>query len=478
MNPVAVVGLEIHARIQTGRKLFCGCPVREEAPPNSTVCPVCMGYPGTLPVPDRQAAALAIDLALALHMTIHRNWQFVRKNYFYPDLPKGYQITMMDHPVATGGFLQWHRQGRAGKTRLRRLHLEEDAARLIHDEPFCPDSMTLIDFNRCGMPLLELVTEPETLDVGQVDDMLHYYQALLRTLKISDADMEKGHLRIDVNVSLPDFGSSHENAPVEIKNVNSFHMIRKAIQAEIHRQRTLKPVRGRVHRETRRYNPVTDVSEHLRFKESLSDYRYFPEPDLPGIEISESFITSRKNRLPDPPETRFKWLAEELCLKKDYAEFLSMHPPVFDRFCSIFQCDADPREAAHYVMQTERMLQARFPEKPMPEPSAIARVLNAVIRGIITRKAAAEVCVKSVESNGSPDHIFEEYRDAPQITDDTLKTLVESVMSGFADELAAYQSGKRGLFGFFMGRILAAAPDSIDPVRVKAVLERYISSNN
>ncbi|HEX9287174.1 MAG TPA: Asp-tRNA(Asn)/Glu-tRNA(Gln) amidotransferase subunit GatB, partial [Thermoanaerobaculia bacterium] len=301
-----VIGLEVHAQLLTRSKIFCGCPVTVGAPPNSATCPVCLGFPGTLPVLNREAVALAMRLALAVGATVHADSRFARKNYFYPDLPKGYQISQYDRPFATGGGIDIDTLSGPKRIRLVRIHLEEDAGKLLHENPFgdVPPSLSLVDWNRAGVPLVEIVSEPDLRAPEEAAAYLTELRRLLRYTEVSDADMEKGNLRCDANVSV----RSTEDAPygtrAEIKNLNSIRFVAKALEYEADRQAVLLARGDRVAQETRLWDVAGGRTVLMRSKEEAHDYRYFPEPDLGAVVVDEAWIEETARALPELPRAR------------------------------------------------------------------------------------------------------------------------------------------------------------------------------
>lgn len=345
---------------------------------------------------------------------------------------------------------------------------------MIHDESYCPPNTILVDYNRAGAPLLELVTEPAAMDATGVDDMLHEYRSLLRVLNISDANMEKGHFRVDVNVSLNVSPDTSDNPPVEIKNINSFRSIRQAVVSEIKRQREIIQRNGRIVRETRRFNENTGRSEPMRTKETHSDYRYFPEPDLPPIQISDGFLDQCRGKAGETPMDRRRWLTDTLHLPDEYSDYLALHTDSYAYFKACHVRLKDAMLAANWTMQVYQRLHAGKPETPARDIDATCRLLNRVKDGTITRSRAEAVYLKSIESGEPLDACIRAIEKTPIPDNVELTDTVRAVLDRYPDLVREYHSGKQNLFGFFMGRILEKSLRSADPVRVKEILEKLL----
>ncbi|HSB62892.1 MAG TPA: Asp-tRNA(Asn)/Glu-tRNA(Gln) amidotransferase subunit GatB, partial [Thermoanaerobaculia bacterium] len=329
-----VIGLEVHAQLLTKSKIFCGCPVTVGAPPNSATCPVCLGFPGTLPVLNREAVALAMRLALAVGATVHRDSRFARKNYFYPDLPKGYQISQYDRPFATGGSIEIDTADGPKTIRLVRIHLEEDAGKLLHENPFddVPNTVSLVDWNRAGVPLVEIVSEPDLRAPEEASAYLNELRRLLRYTEVSDADMEKGNLRCDANVSVRFSEGAPFGTRVEIKNLNSIRFVARALEHEAARQAEVLASGAPIIQETRLWDVAAGRTVLMRSKEEAHDYRYFPEPDLGVLVVDEAWIEETKRSLPELPRARRRRFVSQYEITPGDAETLVSARELADYF--------------------------------------------------------------------------------------------------------------------------------------------------
>src|SRR5215470_10645305 len=378
-----VIGLEVHAQLLTRSKMFCSCPVTVGAPANSATCPVCLGFPGTLPSLNRHAVTLAMRLAVAVGATIHHDSRFARKNYFYPDLPKGYQISQYDRPISTGGSIEIDTPEGPKAIRLVRIHLEEDAGKLLHDTPYddVPGTVSLVDWNRCGVPLLEIVSEPDIRSPEEAAAYLTELRRLLRYTGVSDADMEKGNLRCDANVSV----RMSEDAPfgtrVEIKNLNSIRFVAKAIEHETERQAAALARGEKIVMETRLYDAAAGRTVSMRGKEEAHDYRYFPEPDLGALIVDDAWIAEAADGLPELPRVRRARLVAEYGIPPAEAETITSARELADYFEQTAR-ESSPALAAHWV--TGEVLRWMKERKTSPEEALSFRVTPARLAGLLS----------------------------------------------------------------------------------------------
>src|SRR5438477_1321437 len=429
----AVIGLEVHARLLTRSKIFCACATDFGAPPNTHVCPVCLGYPGALPALNRRAVELAIRAGLATGCTIQERSIFARKNYFYPDLPKGYQISQFEEPLATGG--------RIGSVRLRRIHLEEDAGKLIH-----VSDASLVDLNRAGVPLIEIVSEPDIRSAVDADAYLTRLRQILMYGEICDGNMEEGSLRCDANVSIRRPGEPL-GTRAEIKNLNSFRFLRNAIEFEIQRQIVILEGGGRVSQETRLFDPASGETRAMRSKEEAHDYRYFPEPDLFTLSIDPAWVEDVARSLPVMPDARVeKYVA--MGIPAAEAEALVATRELADYFEAVAS-GGNPKAAANWV-RNEVLHLGHF----RIEPVMLARLIAMIDAGTIGSKVAKEVFQEMAGSGEAPDAIVER-RGLAQVADPAvIRDAAQRVVEQHPTQVAQYRGGKTQVFGFLVGQLM------------------------
>ena len=468
----AVIGLEVHVQLRTVTKLFCRCPNRFGAPPNTLVCETCLGYPGALPVPNRAAVDQAVRLALALGATLARRSAFDRKSYFYADLPKGYQITQERHPLARGGLLPLADD--AGRLRLRRLHLEEDAGKSIHD-----GDEILVDFNRAGVPLVEIVTEPELHSAAAARDALRGLHQLLRYTDTSDAKMAEGSLRCDANVSLRPRGTSALGARVEVKNLNSFRHVARAIDHEIERQGAILDTGGRVAQETRSWDEAEGSTRPLRDKETARDYRYHPEPDLPPLEVDEARRDRLAATLPELPWDRRARFASTFGFDEQTARTLTRDRALADYVEAVVEAsnaagttpNAAGRFIAHVVLaeQSERGTADAELAAAVP-PARLAALLAAIDDGALSSTAAKQVLSALWDTDAEPRALAESMGLVQVRDDDALRAWARAAVDAHPEQAADYRAGKTALLGFFVGRAMAASGGKADPRRLGPIV--------
>ena len=472
-----VIGLEVHVQLRTRTKMFCRCENRFGAEPNELVCPVCLGYPGTLPVTNQHAIDLAIRLALALGCEVRRRSVFARKNYFYPDLPKGYQISQYDQPLAEGGGVPLP----SGNTvRIHRLHLEEDAGKLLHEVPGGGPlpGRSLVDFNRCGVPLVEIVTEPE---IGSPADAQAYLQVLHQVLLYtgaSDGNMEEGSLRCDANLSLRPAGEAALGTKTEVKNLNSFRHVAKALEYERERQLHVLTSGAQVEQETRSFEPSTGVTRSLRSKEEAHDYRYFPEPDLPTVVLSAERIERHASQLPELPWTKSARFREAYGLRSEEAALLSGSVALatyYERAVAAHPKGA--KSIANWVM-TELLRELKERSIDVEEaiaPERLAAVVALVDSGELSTTAAKDVLAAAWDSSETPDQIADRLG-LRQVRDDAqLEAWADEAIAANEKAVTEYRGGRQQALGYLVGQIMKASRGSAEPRAAQEILRRKLA---
>jgi aspartyl-tRNA(Asn)/glutamyl-tRNA(Gln) amidotransferase subunit B len=475
-----VIGLEVHAQLKTRSKTFCACPVTFGAPPNTAVCPVCLGYPGTLPVPNREMVTLAMRVALAAGCAIQARSVFERKNYFYPDLPKGYQISQYERPLATGGRVAVETDAGRREIRLNRIHLEEDAGKSMHEVPWddVSSSSSLVDLNRAGTPLIEIVTEPEIASPEEAFDYLLRLRRLVRWVDASDGNMEEGSLRCDANVSLRPRGASALGVKVEIKNLNSIAHVKKALEHEIARQAAVLSAGGTVVQETRLFEPATGATKTMRTKEEAMDYRYFPDPDLGALDVDAAWIASVAASLPEMPEPRAERLATQYALPAADAELLCSSRPLADWYeAAAAAHPSNPKAVANWLLSDllGRMSDADRQAGRVPvSPVHLASLVALIDAGTISGKIAKEILPEVIETGKAPAELVKE-KGLVQISDEgTLGEAVAAVVAANPEQVAAYRGGKAATLGWFVGQVMKATGGKAAPAVVNRLLKERL----
>jgi len=479
MDYEAVIGLEIHIQLRTEAKIFCGCPSRFGASPNSQVCPVCLGLPGALPVLNKKVIEYAILLALATGSRIRPRSVFARKNYFYPDLPKGYQISQFEEPLCEGGILFVDTAAGEKPVRIRRIHLEEDAGKSVHAESFVAADETLLDLNRCGTPLLELVTEPDLRTPTEAAALLASLRQLVRYLGICDGNMEEASLRCDANVSLRCSGSAALGVKTELKNMNTFRGVERALGAEIERQRDLLTKGLKVQSQTLLWNTTAQRVEPMRSKEASHDYRYFPEPDLPPLSVSTALIDSLRASLPELPAQRRARYQRDWQISPHDSAVLTEDREVAEYFEAVCAGVTDKRSASHWVMgEVLRAMRERSePITQLPvTPRHLAALVNMVSDGSVNLTMAKRLFQTMLESGEDPRQAAEGLM--PLKDEASLESIVAGVVSEYPQEAAAYRAGKEKLMGFFVGRVMAASGGRADARMTQSLLRRALTERS
>ncbi len=468
-----VIGLEVHAQTLTRSKIFCGCATEFGAPPNSQVCPICLGMPGVLPVLNRQVVALGIRMGIATHCTIAPYARFARKNYFYPDLPKGYQVSMFELPLAEHGYVEIASESAPEgekKVRLTRIHMEEDAGKNLHDGA---DDASHVDLNRAGVPLLEIVSEPDLCSADEAVAYLKALRALLIYAGASDADMEKGNFRCDVNVSIRPVGESTLGTRSEVKNVNSFRYVQKAIDYECMRQEAILREGGTVLQETRLWDEKRGLTVSMRSKEEAHDYRYFPEPDLVPLKIDAAWIEKIRAELPEMPAEKKKRFMESYQIPAYDATILTSTAGLADFFETTVAAYANAKIVSNWIMGDllrELNQEGKDIEDAAIRPEQLAAMLKMIEAGTISGKIAKTVFEVLYREGGNPEQIVKEKGLAQMSDESALVKLIDEVLASNPAELAGYRSGKKKLLGFFVGQVMKQSGGKANPGKVNALL--------
>ncbi len=474
MEYEAVIGMEVHVQLLTKSKMFCSCSAETfGAEPNTLVCPVCLGMPGTLPVINRKAVEYTIMTGLALNCQIAEFAKFDRKNYFYPDLPKGYQISQYDLPLCFNGWLEVEADGQVRRIRIRRVHLEEDTAKLFHLGDY-----TLIDFNRAGVPLMEIVTEPDIRSPEEARQYLIKLRTILRYLGVSTADMEKGAMRCEANVSLRPKGSTELGTRVEIKNINSFRFVKQALEYEIERQKRLLEQGKKVEQITVGWDEEKGKTVIQRTKEYAHDYRYFPEPDLPPLVISREWVERIRASLPELPDARSERFQKQYGLSPAEARTLTADKEAADFFEASAALYPNPRKLVHWITgEIFRLLGetgATFDTLKFT-PESLVKLINMVDKGTINQNTAKSVLREMFNTGEDPEAIVKSKGLALISDEASLAKVIEEVIRANPEALERYLGGKESTFGFFMGQVMKATGGRADPALASRLLREKLN---
>lgn len=465
-----VVGLEVHVELSTASKIFCSCPTTYGQAPNTQCCPVCTGLPGALPVLNRQVVEYAIRACLATHCDINKLTRFDRKNYFYPDLPKAYQISQLHQPIGQNGWLEIETAAGSRHVRIHELHMEEDAGKLIHD-PW--EDCTLVDYNRCGVPLLEIVSEPDLRSAEEALAYLEKIRGILQFLGVSDCRMEEGSLRADVNISVRPAGSDKLGTRTEMKNMNSFKAIGRAIQIESKRQIECIEDGRTIIQETRRWDDNKDASYAMRSKEDAHDYRYFPDPDLTAIRIGQDWIDAVRGHLPELPENRRQHYQAEWNLTAYDAAVLTSHPALARLQEETTALCHRPKDVASWIMgDLLQLCKERSCEMQdlgvQPEP--LARLILLVDEGKINRTTARKVLLAVLDQKADPDAFIVENKLAMVSNDEALQKAIDQVIAASPQSVEDYRAGKTKVTGFLIGQTMKAMSGQADPQKLNQLV--------
>ena len=470
-----VIGLEIHAQLATQSKIFCSCSTQFGKPPNESTCPVCLGLPGALPVLNRRVVEFAIRLGLATHCTIRLDSQFARKNYFYPDLPKAYQISQFDRPICENGWLDIEVEGQTRRIRITRIHMEEDAGKLVHEED---GDSSFVDLNRAGVPLLEIVSEPDLRTPEEAKAYMEKMHSVVTYLGISEGDMEKGHFRCDANVSLRPIGQEKFGTRTETKNLNSFRFVQQAITYEIARQTEDLLDGKRIVQETRLWDSIKKNTYSMRSKEEAHDYRYFPDPDLPVVRISADFVEQIRSQLPELPDAKKQRFMESFGLSTYDAEVLVADKEVAEYFEEVVAAKADPKLVCNWIsgelmrIMNENKVDIRNVGIPA---ESLARLIQFLQEGSISGKIAKTVFEEMVQSGKDPATIIE-VRGLKQVSDEgALRGLLETLLNNNPKQVEQYRAGKTQIKGFFVGQVMKETKGQANPKIVNQLLEELLN---
>jgi len=473
-----VIGLEVHVQLLTRTKIFCGCSTRFGDPPNTNVCPVCLGLPGTLPVLNKRAVEMAMRAALALNCTVHDHSRFARKNYFYPDLPKGYQISQYELPLATGGWLDIEVNGTKKRIGITRLHLEEDAAKNLHEGFSQSATKTYIDYNRCGTPLSEIVSEPDMRTSDEAYAYLTKLRELLLFTGVSDCNMEEGSLRCDANVSVRLRGSNEFGTKVEVKNLNSFRYLKKALDYEIDRHKKILDRGERISQETRLWNQAEGHTVSMRSKEKAHDYRYFPEPDLLPVHISTTWRDEVRRMLPELPEAKRARFVSSFGITPYDAEVLTNTQALADYFESVAKAGAPGKAAANW-MQTELLRGLKDSGKEIDaspvSPASLAELVKLVESGKITGAIGKKVFATMFESGRGAAEIIAAEGLSAQVSDTAIEQAAREIIAKDPANVAKFKAGNEGVFKFFVGQVMKATRGQASPQAVNGILRKLLS---
>jgi aspartyl-tRNA(Asn)/glutamyl-tRNA(Gln) amidotransferase subunit B len=478
MKYETVIGLEVHAQLLTESKIFCGCSTKFGQAPNQNTCPVCMGFPGVLPVLNKKTVEFAIRAGLATHCEIARSSRFARKNYFYPDLPKGYQISQYELPICTSGYIDIATNGVAKRIRLTRIHMEEDAGKNIHD---LRSDASLVDLNRAGVPLLEIVSEPDIRSSEEAGAYLRTLRAIIQYLEICDGNMEEGSFRCDANVSVRPEGTETLGTKVEIKNLNSFRAVEKAIVFETRRHIETLSEGGKLIQQTRLWDPDREETRPLRTKEFAHDYRYFPDPDLLPVVIDEEWMDTIRASLPELPEARKIRFISQYEIPAYDAELLTNRRDIADYFESALKIHRNPKAIANWilgdlfrVLKEQKLDETLYITDWPVRADNLANMIVLIDQGTISGKIAKTVFDAMLDSGLSPQDIVAE-KGLEQVSDlESIEKAIDQVLAAHPKQAADYRAGNEKIFGFLVGQIMKATHGKINPQKANESLKRKL----
>lgn len=476
MRYEAVIGLEVHCQLATQSKIFCACPTQYGAAPNTNTCPVCLGLPGALPVLNAEAVRLAVQAALAFGCRVEPLSIFSRKNYFYPDLPKGYQITQFDRPYALGGAVSFGLNGREYEIPLIRIHMEEDAGKSVHGGLSGSDS--LVDLNRAGTPLIEIVSTPSLHSADEAVAYLKALHAVVTSLGVCDGNMEQGNFRCDANVSIRPEGSQTLGTRVELKNLNSFRFLGKAIQYELDRQVEAVEHGELIRQQTRLWDQERNRTVVMRDKEDAEDYRYFPEPDLQPLRLSPAWLEEQQRLLPELPRARARRYQHTLGLSEYDADVLTAQVELSRFFEAVLATGATPKLAANWVMGDVLGVlnrENRTLSSLQLTPASLGKLLILLEKGSLTGKLAKQVFEILLVEGGDPEQVMEQRGLKPMSDTGQLESLIDALLKAHPKEVEQLRSGKEKVFGFFVGQLMKQTKGQADPAVLNTVLRQKLS---
>ena len=473
MEYEAVIGLEVHAQLLTESKIFCGCSTQFGNEPNTQVCPVCLGMPGVLPVLNQKAVEYTIKTGLAMNCRIAPYSRFARKNYFYPDLPKGYQISQYELPLCEDGYLEIVIDGEKRKIRIKRIHLEEDAGKNIHD----PSGYSFVDFNRTGVPLMEIVSEPDIKSPKEAVLYMKKLRTILRYLGVCDGNMEQGSLRCDANVSVKPVGSEEFGVKTEIKNINSFRFVERALEYEIKRQIRVLSEGGKIIQETRLWDSQAGITQSMRSKEEAHDYRYFPEPDLVPVVVSEEWINEIKKTMPELPDQKIERFIKDYALPEYDADILTAEKELAEWFEEAVKESRKPKEVSNWIMvELLRLLNEEGKEirDCNVKPSQLAELIELVSKGTINRNTAKDVFEEMYKTGKNASEIVKE-KGLVQISDENvIIEAIREVIAKNTKEVERYRAGEEKLIGFFVGQVMKLTKGKANPKIVNELVVKLL----
>ncbi|MFN3926315.1 MAG: Asp-tRNA(Asn)/Glu-tRNA(Gln) amidotransferase subunit GatB [Pseudanabaenaceae cyanobacterium] len=478
----AIIGLEVHCQLSTKTKIFCGCSTQFGAPPNTNICPVCLGMPGVLPVLNAEVLAFAIKTGLALNCTIAPYSKFDRKQYFYPDLPKNYQISQYDLPIATKGWLEITLEdGTKKKIGITRMHMEEDAGKLVHagSDRLAGSSHSLVDYNRAGVPLLEIVSEPDIRSGAEAAAYMQELRRIVRYLGVCDGNMQEGSMRCDVNISIRPEGANKFGTKVEIKNMNSFNAIQRAIEYEINRQAETLARGERIVQETRLWEENSQRTISMRSKEGSSDYRYFPEPDLPAIVVSADMIEQFRQELPVLPAQRRERYQREFGLSAYDANLIADDRYTADFFEQAIALGAEPKQVFNWMMSdiTGYLNERKLKLADLPfTPHTLQELLSLIAENTISTKIAKDILPELLERGGSVKELITA-KGLSVVAGSELEAIVDQVLANNPKEVAQYRQGKTKLLGFFVGQVMKQTQGRAAPKETNELVLKKLQAN-